>query len=52
MPPNCQFVSEALKARGSTMIETALSSTEVREPCVACVWAWPACGSGKDADML
>jgi len=30
MPPNCEYVSEALKARGSTMIETALSSTEVR----------------------
>lgn len=29
-PPRCLYVSEALKARGSTMIETALSSTEVR----------------------
>lgn len=30
LPPNCQMVSEALKARGSKMIETELSSTEVR----------------------
>jgi len=31
MPPNTQFVADALKARGSTMIETELSSTEVRK---------------------
>jgi nicotinate (nicotinamide) nucleotide adenylyltransferase len=30
MPPNVHVVSEALKARGSKMIETELSSTEVR----------------------
>uniref|UniRef100_A0A7S0L8U3 Nicotinamide-nucleotide adenylyltransferase n=1 Tax=Coccolithus braarudii TaxID=221442 RepID=A0A7S0L8U3_9EUKA len=30
MPPHVQMVSEALKARGSKMIETDLSSTEVR----------------------
>ena len=31
LPPRCSLVSEALKARGSTMIETQLSSTEVRK---------------------
>jgi nicotinate (nicotinamide) nucleotide adenylyltransferase len=30
LPPRCSLVSAALKARGSTMIETQLSSTEVR----------------------